>query len=119
MFDALVGSMASAPTPLGRPASLIANVSAPSTDLRKTALALAGWNPPTVGKSRDLVLPATNTLRAASTAMLLLSSKPVPPRNVDQTKLEPSGVNLAINASPPPGLTGLMASFTGKSIDQV
>src|SRR5207237_235826 len=80
-----------------------------------------GWNPFTVGKSGELVVPATNTLNPASTAIPALASVPMPPKYVEKTSgAAPLGLNLVTNTFPPAAGVGWSTSLVvGKSVDVV
>src|ERR1017187_2771418 len=82
----------------------------------------AGWiTPAVVGKSVEVVYPATYSMPdAASRAMEVGKSLPVPPRNVSQVIAVPSELTFATNASTPPALVVTApCGLFGNAVDTV
>jgi hypothetical protein len=61
--------------------------------------ASAAWNGWTVGKSTESVAPVTYALPCESTATAWPLSEPVPPRYVENTRAEPSGLSFVTKRS--------------------
>src|SRR2546422_6604 len=75
-----------------------------------------GW----VGKSGEVVKPATYALPRVSTAMPRPSSDELPPRYVEKTRAEPIALSFATKAStPPPKLRCNAPNDVGKSLEMV
>src|SRR5438128_1264227 len=68
-----------------------------------------------VGKFVEVVMPVRKALPALSSTMREASSLPLPPRYVENSRLEPSGVSFVTNASyVPPAKLVWKALVTGK-----